>query len=418
MQAEIITIGDEILIGQILDTNSAYIAKALNKIGVSVYQITSVQDDKAHILKALKEAESNADVVIITGGLGPTKDDITKRTLAEYFQDTLVIDNAVLKHVEGIFAKYSSNPISQLNINQALVPSKASVLHNEYGTAPGMWMDHEGTVFVSLPGVPFEMKALIDTEVIPRIQKKFKCPFIMHKTYLTYGLGESALAERIEAWEDALPQFIKLAYLPNLGKVRLRLSAKGFNKEEIVAEMDKQEQLLMPQIKDIFMGIEGFEETVEEQIGKTLTLLGQTLATAESCTGGKIAEQITAHAGASEFFKGSVVSYATQAKIDVLKISEALIAEHHVVSAAVAEAMATHVLGMFNTDYAIATTGNAGPSKVTDTEEVGTVYIAIASKTGVYSEKFNLGNLRIKVVNKAVDKALEMLQKEILKNRS
>ncbi|PNW28545.1 CinA family nicotinamide mononucleotide deamidase-related protein [Formosa algae] len=418
MQAEIITIGDEILIGQIIDTNSAYIAKALNKIGVSVYQITSIQDDKTHILKALKEAEGNVDIVIITGGLGPTKDDITKHTLAEYFNDTLVQNDAVLKHVEGIFAKYSANPISQLNINQALVPSMASVLHNEYGTAPGMWIEHEGTVFVSLPGVPFEMKGLIDSDVIPRIQKKYKCPFIMHKTYLTAGLGESALAERIEAWEDALPEYIKLAYLPNLGKVRLRLSAKGFDKDVIVSEMDRQEQLLMPQIKDIFIGIEGFEDTLEEQIGKTLTLLGQTLATAESCTGGRIAEQITAHAGASEYFKGSVVSYATQAKIDVLNIPEALIEAHSVVSAAVAEAMATQALKMFKTDYAIATTGNAGPSKATEKEEIGTVFIAIASKTGVFSEKFNLGNLRIKVVNKAVDKALAMLQKEILKNRS
>ncbi|WP_159022961.1 CinA family nicotinamide mononucleotide deamidase-related protein [Formosa sp. L2A11] len=417
MQAEIITIGDEILIGQIIDTNSAYIAKALNKIGVSVYQITSIQDDKTHILKALKEAEGNADIIIITGGLGPTKDDITKHTLAEYFNDSLVLNQDVLKHVEHIFARYSSNPISQLNVNQALVPSMATVLHNEYGTAPGMWIEHNSRVFVSLPGVPFEMKELIDISVLPRIQSKYKCPFIMHKTYLTYGLGESALAERIEAWEDALPKHIKLAYLPNLGKVRLRLSAKGFDKNAIVSEMDRQEQLLMPQIKDIFMGIEGFEDTLEEQIGKTLTILGQSVATAESCTGGRIAEQFTSHPGASEYFKGSVVSYATQAKIDVLNIPEALILEHSVVSAAVAEAMAMQALKMFKSDYAIATTGNAGPSKATDKEELGTVFIAIASKTGVYSEKFNLGDLRIKVVNKAVDKALEMLQKEILKNR-
>ncbi|MDW5290086.1 CinA family nicotinamide mononucleotide deamidase-related protein [Formosa sp. PL04] len=417
MQAEIITIGDEILIGQIIDTNSAYIAQALNKIGVSVYQITSIQDDKTHILKALKEAEGNADIIIITGGLGPTKDDITKHTLAEYFNDTLELDEAVLKHVQGIFAKYSANPISQLNVNQALVPSMASVLHNEYGTAPGMWIESDNKVFVSLPGVPFEMKGLIDSDVIPRIQKKYKCPFIMHKTYMTYGLGESALAERIEAWEDALPKEIKLAYLPNIGKVRLRLSAKGLDKAAIITEMDRQEQLLMPQIKDVFVGIEGFEDTMEEQIGKTLTVLGQSVSTAESCTGGRIAEQFTSHPGASEYFKGSVVSYATQAKIDVLNIPEALILEHSVVSSEVAEAMAKSALKMFNSDYAIATTGNAGPSKATDKEELGTVFIAIASKTGVYSEKFNLGNLRIKVVNKAVDKALGMLQKEILKNR-
>ncbi|MHA7943385.1 competence/damage-inducible protein A [Formosa sp. 3Alg 14/1] len=417
MQAEIITIGDEILIGQILDTNSAYIAKALNKIGVSVYQITSVQDDKAHILKALKEAEENANIIIITGGLGPTKDDITKHTLAEYFNDTLEINEGVLEHVRGFFAKISSKPMLQVNVNQALVPTKATVLHNEYGTAPGMWLEQNSKIFVSLPGVPFEMEGLIDSEVIPRIQQKYKCPFIMHKTYMTYGLGESALAERIEAWEDALPKEIKLAYLPNIGKVRLRLSAKGLDKEFILAEMDRQEKLLMPQIKDVFVGIEGFEGTMEEQIGKTLTILGKTLSTAESCTGGRIAEQFTSHPGASEYFKGSVVSYATQAKIDILNISESLISEHSVVSAEVAEAMATSALNMFKSDYAIATTGNAGPTKATDKEELGTVFIAIASKAGVYSEKFNLGNLRIKVVNRAVDKALQMLQKEILKNR-
>ncbi|MFB9052959.1 competence/damage-inducible protein A [Formosa undariae] len=417
MQAEIITIGDEILIGQILDTNSAYIAKALNKIGVSVYQITSVQDDKTHILKALKEAEENANIIIITGGLGPTKDDITKHTLAEYFNDTLKIDEGVLEHVRSFFAKISSKPMLQVNVNQALVPTKATVLHNEYGTAPGMWIEQNSKVFVSLPGVPFEMEGLIDSDVIPRIQKKYKCPFIMHKTYMTYGLGESSLAERIEAWEDALPKEIKLAYLPNIGKVRLRLSAKGLDKEFILSEMDRQEKLLMPQIKDVFVGIEGFEGTMEEQIGKTLTVLGQTLSTAESCTGGRIAEQFTSHPGASEYFKGGLVSYATEAKIDILNISESLISEHSVVSAEVAEAMAERALKMFKSDYAIATTGNAGPTKATDKEELGTVFIAIASKTGVYSEKFNLGNLRIKVVNRAVDKALQMLQKEILKNR-
>lgn len=417
MQAEIITIGDEILIGQIIDTNSAYIAKSLNKIGVSVYQITSIQDDKSHILKALKEAESNVDIIIITGGLGPTKDDITKHTIAAYFNDTLRQDNAVLEHVESIFAKYSSNPISQLNINQALVPSMATVLHNKYGTAPGMWIERNGKVFVSIPGVPFEMKALIDDLIIPKLQKKYKYPFILHRTYITYGLGESALAERLEVWEDALPKEIKLAYLPNVGKVRLRLSAKGLNKEAVISEMDKQEQLLMPQIKDIFVGLEGEEHTLEEQIGKTLTVTGKTLATAESCTGGKIAEQFTTHAGASHFFKGSVVSYATEAKIEVLKIPESLIKVHGVVSAAVAEAMAQHVMELFNTDYAIATTGNAGPTLSDDTEELGTVFIAIASKDKVLSEKFNLGNHRVKVINKAVNKALQLLQKEIFKNR-
>lgn len=416
MQAEIITIGDEILIGQIIDTNSAYIAKSLNKIGVSVYQITSVQDDRVHILKALKEAESNADIIIITGGLGPTKDDITKHTIAEYFNDSLEENEMVLEHVEGIFAKYSSNPISQLNRNQALVPSKASVLHNKYGTAPGMWIEHNNKIFVSLPGVPFEMKALIDDEVIPNLQHKYKYPFILHKTFVTYGLGESALAERLEVWEDALPKGIKLAYLPNLGKVRLRLSAKGTDEESVMAEMLRQERLLLPQIQDIFVGIEGDGDSLEENLGKMLTHLGKTLATAESCTGGKIAEQFTAHPGASSFYKGSVVSYATQAKIEVLNIPETLINKHGVVSAAVAEAMAKQAKSIFKTDYAIATTGNAGPTLTDDKEELGTVFIAIASENHTIVEKFNLGNHRVKVINKAVNKALELLQKEILKN--
>ena len=220
MLAEIITIGDEILIGQIVDTNSAFLGKEFNKVGISIYQITSIQDDKAHILKALKEAEENADIIIITGGLGPTKDDITKHTLCQYFNDFLVEDKAVLANVEQIFSKYN-RPLLDVNKQQALVPSKCKVLMNHNGTAPGMWLEKNGKVFVSLPGVPYEMKALISDQVIPELIKQFKFPYIEHKTILTYGLGESALAERIEAWENHLPSFIKLAYLPSLGRVRM-----------------------------------------------------------------------------------------------------------------------------------------------------------------------------------------------------
>ncbi|MBT8394885.1 MAG: damage-inducible protein CinA, partial [Bacteroidia bacterium] len=248
MLAEIITIGDEILIGQIIDTNSAYISKELNKIGVSVYQITSIQDERGHILKAIKEAEENADIIILSGGLGPTKDDITKHTLAEYFNDHLIQNDDVLKHVEELFAKYISTPISDLNRKQALVLSKAKVLHNNFGTAPGMWIEKENKVFISLPGVPYEMKALLTNEVIPKLQDKFHFPFILHSTVLTYGLGESAIAERLDTWEDELPDFIKLAYLPNLGRVRLRLSAKGYNREEIEIEMDSQVKSLLTYI--------------------------------------------------------------------------------------------------------------------------------------------------------------------------
>ena len=285
---------------------------------------------------------------------------------------------------------------------------------NTFGSAPGMWIEKGGKVFISLPGVPYEMKGLIENEVIPKLQQAFKFPFIQHKTILTYGLGESNLAARIEDWEDNLPSFIKLAYLPSLGKVRLRLTAKASDKSLIEAEIEKQVALLLPQIKDIFVGFEE-DESIEAIIGKQLIRLNKTIATAESCTGGKIAESITANTGASHYFKGSVVSYATEAKIDVLKVDEALINKFSVVSSQVAEAMATSVLKLFNVDYAIATTGNAGPTKGDADAEVGTVYVAIATKTKVYSEVFNFGNHRIKVINKAVNKAFEMLQKEILK---
>jgi nicotinamide-nucleotide amidase len=414
MLAEIITIGDEILIGQIIDTNSAFIAKQLNKIGVSVYQITSVQDDNSHILKALKEAQDNADIIIITGGLGPTKDDITKKAIAEYFQDTLVRNEDVTRNIKRLWKTYINQIPSQVNLDQALIPSKAKALMNKYGSAPGMWIEHNNTLFISLPGVPFEMKALINDEVIPQLQNTYNFPYIIHKTLLTYGLGESNLAARIEAWEDALPQGIKLAYLPSLGRVRLRLSGKGSDKNWVESEIEKQVNLLLPQIEDIFVGYEE-DESLEVIIGKKLTALGKTLSIAESCTGGKIAEVLTANAGASNYFKGSVVSYATQSKMDVLGIPEQLIRDHSVVSAAVVEAMAMSVLKLFNTDYAVATTGNAGPTKGDADAEVGTVFIAIATKTSVFSEKYSMGNHRTKVINKTVNKAFEMLQKEILK---
>jgi nicotinamide-nucleotide amidase len=413
MQAEIITIGDEILIGQIIDTNSAFLGKEFNKAGISIYQITSVQDEKKHILKALKEAEENADIIIITGGLGPTKDDITKHTLCEYFNDTLVEDKAVLAHVEDLFSKYINTPISDLNRQQALVPSKATVLMNQFGTAPGMWFEKNGKVFVSLPGVPYEMKALITDDVIPRLQKVFEFPVIQHKTVLTYGLGESAIANRIEAWEDALPNHIKLAYLPSLGRVRLRLSGKSNDKASLEAEIENQISSLLPQIEDIFVGFED-DGSLEVLIGKQLTQIGKTLAIAESCTGGKIAQAFTANAGASKYFKGSIVSYATASKVNILEVSEQDINSHSVVSKEVAEAMAKNVRTLFNTDYGISTTGNAGPSKGDSDADVGTVWIAIATEHKVYSEVFNLGNHREKVINKAMNKAFEMLQKEIV----
>lgn len=415
MQAEIITIGDEILIGQIVDTNSAYIGKALNAIGISVYQITSVQDEKSHILKALAEAEENADIIIITGGLGPTKDDITKHTIAEYFNDTLIRDAQVTENIERLWRDFVKQPIQQVNLDQALIPSKAKPLMNLVGSAPGMWIEKKDKVFISMPGVPFEMKELMVKEVIPRLKEKYERPYIIHKTLLTYGVGESIIASRIESWENTLPHYIKLAYLPSLGKVRLRLSGIGLDEDILLKEIETQIDTVLPLIKDIFTGFED-EGDLEEVIAKKLTQDNKTLSIAESCTGGQIAQIFTQHAGASAYLKGAIVPYATQSKVNILGVSQALIDKHSVVSAEVAEAMAVQCKKLYATDFAIATTGNAGPEKGDSQAEIGTVFIAFASKNGVISQKLELGNNRLRVINKAVNKALELLSKEIFKN--
>jgi len=414
MKAEIITIGDEILIGQIIDTNSAFIAQELNKIGVSVYQITSVQDDKTHILEAFQAAEKNVDIIIITGGLGPTKDDITKTTLAQYFEDTLVYDEAVLENIKYLWKSFVKQPLLQVNIDQSLVLSKATALMNKSGSAPGMWLEKNNTVFVSLPGVPYEMKGLMNAEVLPRISQKFKRPFILHKTLLTYGLGESVIAERIKEWESALPDAVKLAYLPNLGRVRLRLSSKGFDKEAVIKGIKTQLATLIPLISDVFVGFEE-QSSIEQIIGNQLTKSGKTLSVAESCTGGKIAENITTHSGASNYFKGGLVAYAMDSKTDILKVNPQLIKSHSVVSTQVAEAMAENVKQLFNSDYGLATTGNAGPTKGDSEAEIGTVCIAIATPEGVFSQEFNFGKQRLRVVQKAVTMAFTLFQKEIFK---
>ena len=413
MQAEIITIGDEILIGQIVDTNSAFISKELNKIGVSVYQITSVQDDHDHIWNALEEAEERSSVVIITGGLGPTKDDITKKTLCEFTGDNLVMDASVMEHIEELFKKYISKPISDLNREQALVPSRATVLHNAYGSAPGLWMKKGNTAYVSLPGVPFEMKNLMLSAVLPKIIEDYDRPYIVHKTIMTYGLGESAIAEKIEDWENNLPSFIKLAYLPNLGKVRLRLTAKGSNQEELIKGIETETKKLYPLIGDIIYGEEE-DESIENQIAKILTRKEMTLATAESFTGGRIAEQLTAIPGASNYFKGSVVSYATETKIKLLGVPYDLIEKHSVVSEEVAVAMAHNAKKILDTDFAIATTGNAGPTKGDSDMEVGTIFIGVSTPEHTFAQQFVMGKHRERIVQKSVHKALELLLKEIL----
>nr|WP_299488760.1 competence/damage-inducible protein A [uncultured Allomuricauda sp.] len=412
MQAEIITIGDEILIGQIVDSNSAFISKELNKIGVSVYQITSVQDSHDHILEAMTSAGARSSLVIITGGLGPTKDDVTKHTLCDFFHDELVMNNDVLLHIEELFKKYISTPISDLNRKQALVPSKATVLPNAHGTAPGIWMKNGNTVYVSLPGVPLEMKYLILDHVVPKIVKEYERPHILHKTILTHGLGESAIAGKIETWEDNLPDFIKLAYLPNLGRVRLRLTAKGDDKEKLIMAVSKEVEKLYPLIGDIIYGEED-EDSIESQIGKLLTEKNMTIATAESFTGGKIAQRITSVPGASAYFKGSMVSYATETKIEVLNVPKEVIDKHSVVSEEVAISMAENARKIFKTDFSIATTGNAGPTKGDSDAEVGTVFIAISSARRTFATQFTMGNHRERIVQKSVNKAFEMLAKEI-----
>lgn len=415
MKATIVTIGDEILIGQIIDTNSGFIAKSLDKIGVEINEMISISDDKTHILDTFGVLQNKVDLVIITGGLGPTKDDITKKTFCDYFEDELVVDQKVLAHVTQLIEGYFNRPITQINKDQALVPSKCTVLHNQVGTAPGMWMKKENTVFISLPGVPFEMKYLVENEIIPKVVREYKRPYIIHKTILTYGQGESLVAERIEDWENSLPEFIKLAYLPALGSVRLRLSARGTDKEKLEAALEKNVTSLDAIIHDIIVGFDD-DETLEVVIGKMLTKQNKTISTAESCTGGKIAGVLTSVSGASKYFKGSLVSYATAVKIDVLGIPENLIKENSVVSREVVSSMALNIKKMMKTDYAIATSGNAGPLKGDSDAEVGTVFIALATPSDVIVEEFNFGQPREKVIDRAVIKSLELLQKEILKN--
>lgn len=414
MKAAIVTIGDEILIGQIVDTNSGFIAKSLDKIGVEVHEMLSISDSREHILNTFSQLQNKVDIVIITGGLGPTKDDITKKTFCDYFEDELVVDTVVLAHVTELIEGFYKRAITQINKDQALVPSKCIVLHNQVGTAPGLWMKKEDTVFVSLPGVPFEMKYLIENEIIPKVVRDYQRPYILHKTILTYGRGESAVAEQIEDWENNLPEFIKLAYLPAPGRVRLRLSARGTDRELMEKVIEENVVSLTKIIGDIIVGFED-DETLETVVGKILTQQEKTISTAESCTGGSIAQLLSSVPGASNYFKGSVVAYSTEVKQNVLGVSKDLVEEYSVVSAEVARAMALNVKTLLKTDYAIATTGNAGPSKGEANADVGTVFIALATPNEVLVEMFNFGQPREKVIDRATVKGVEMLLKEISK---
>ncbi len=415
MKATIVTIGDEILIGQIIDTNSGYIAKALDRIGVQTHELLSISDNKQHILETFEKLQNKVDFVIITGGLGPTKDDITKHTFCEYFNDSLVINYEVQAHVIELIETVMKRPASQINKDQALVPSNCQVLFNKVGTAPGMWMKKENTVYISLPGVPYEMKYIVENEIIPKIVKEYERPYILHKTIMTYGQGESLVAERIENWENNLPEFIKLAYLPSPGRVRLRLTARGKDRGLLEATINNKVESLTKIIGDIIVGFDE-DETIAVVLGRLLMQNKNTLAVAESCTGGKIAQELTAVAGASHYFRGGVVSYATETKVSILGVSEETIAQQSVVSGEVAKEMAIGVQKRMKSDYAIATTGNAGPDKGDADATIGTVFIAIATPSEVFVEEFNFGQPREKVIDRAVNKAFELLQKEILKN--
>ncbi len=412
MQAEIITIGDEILIGQILDTNSKWIAKKLNDIGISVYQITSIQDDKQHILDAIAVAEKKVDVIILTGGLGPTKDDITKHTVAEYFEDKLTLNQEIEAHIKYLFSQVKFEYTDQ-DLQQALLPSKAKILKNHLGTASGMWFTKNKCHVISLPGVPNEMKALLHYKVLPKLQQRFNLPFIIHKTIITYGVGESKIANRLDDFEENLPKEIKLAYLPDYGKTRLRLTGKGKDKLTLEQLIDSSYIKLTNLVNDISFGIED-QTSLEKRIGEILNVKKQTLATAESCTGGNIAQMITSIPGASAYFIGSIVSYNVRIKIDFLNINEALIDQYSVVSKEVAIAMAENIKRIYKTDFAIATTGNAGPTTDKTDKTVGVVFIAIVTPNKTIVQEFNFGQPREKVIERASIKGLEMLLAELI----
>ncbi len=406
MLAEIITIGDEILIGQIVDTNSAWMAKQLNDVGIRVKQISSVSDNREHILTALNEAASRADIILITGGLGPTKDDITKKTIAAYFNVGMVENPEALENVQRIFAKYS-RPMLDINRLQAQVPANCQVIVNKNGTAPGMWFNEGGKIYVSMPGVPFEMMYMMDEEVIPKLKTSFNLPVIIHKTILTAGEGESFLAERIADIEDALPDHIKLAYLPKLGQVRLRLSAYGDNEQLLKNEVDHYAAKLIERIGSPVVADEDI--ALEKAILDYMAARNLTLSVAESCTGGYISHLFTQHAGSSKVFFGGAVSYSNQLKESLLGVKFSTLSKYGAVSEETVVEMAEGALTNFKSDYAIAVTGIAGPDGGTPDKPVGTVWIAAASRQKTIAKKFIFGNKRQQNIERSAASALTLL---------
>ncbi len=414
MKAEIITIGDEILIGQIVDTNSAWIAQQFNLNGIEIYQITSVHDDHAHIMEALRKAEEKADLVIITGGLGPTKDDITKNTLCKYFDTKLVLHEPTLAHIKERFVKRNID-MNKLNQEQALVPESCTVLPNKAGTAPGMWFEKNDTYFASLPGVPFEMEYLIQYEVLPRLRRSGKTMAIFHETVLTQGVPESMLAMKLEAWEDALPENIKLAYLPNPTSVRLRLSAMGNDLNRLKQQVENEIEKLQKIIPDNIFGYNN--DTMAGVIGQMLNETNKKLAVAESCTGGYIAHLVTSVPGSSNYFNGSVTAYSNSVKQNILHVKKSSLLQYGAVSEAVAIEMAQGVKQALNSEYAVATTGVAGPDGGTEEKPVGTVWIAVAGENEVIAKKFEFGDNRERNIIRSSQTALQLLRQLILKEQ-
>ncbi|MFT6880479.1 MAG: nicotinamide-nucleotide amidase [Arcticibacterium sp.] len=406
--AEVITIGDEILYGQITDTNSQWISAELDKIGIKTLRKTSIGDHKSEILGILEEAQKRADVLIFTGGLGPTKDDITKKTLAEFFNDSLEINELALSNVIELFQSRGFK-ITEINRQQAAIPTRSTYLNNAVGTAPGMWFDEKGKIFISMPGVPFEMKYLMEHEVLPRLRKHFKTPFIIHKIIRTVGIGESFLAEMIESWEDALPEHIKLAYLPSMGQVRLRLTGVGNNKEQLASELNSQAEKVYPMIgKGLFSKD---NEELEVVIGKMLLERNATLSTAESCTGGFLAHSITANAGSSAYYLGSVISYSNDAKIDLLGVNKDTLASHGAVSEQTVVQMAEGARKALKTTYALSTSGIAGPEGGTDEKPVGTIWMACAGPNRTITKKILSTKTRIVNIQYGSKTALNLLRK-------
>ncbi|MEO6303666.1 MAG: competence/damage-inducible protein A [Bacteroidia bacterium] len=419
MKAEIITIGDEILIGQITNTNSVWIAQELNLMGIKIVHMNSIGDDETAIINAFDAALTRADFVFITGGLGPTKDDITKKTFSNYFKAELILDEEVLKHVSSFFIK-RGREVTEINRNQALIPKGSTVINNVNGTAPGMWMKKNNTVFISMPGVPYEMKGMMTDIILPKIKRENNLPHIYHRTVLTNGIGESSLAELIEPWEDKLiEKNIKLAYLPQPGMVRLRLSSFGPDKELLKKNIDSEIEELKKIIDTYIFGYENYgEETpsLADIVSKLLRDRKQTIALAESCTGGYISSLFTGIAGASDIFKGAIIPYTNKAKHDLLEVDEAIFSTVGAVSKECVEQLAQNVLKKFGSDFALSVSGIAGPTGGTDEKPVGTIWIAVASKEKTLAMKFIFGDNRQRNILMTASFALNTVRKFILKS--